>query len=49
MEFVKVIFPDVRSVYIDGNASGQTNQRLSVQEGRHTFHLGDPKNYSPSR
>jgi hypothetical protein len=47
VEWVKVKFPDMRSVHIDGHESGKTNMKLTVGEGTHTFHLGDPKNYSP--
>ncbi len=47
-EFVKVIFPGERQVYVDGNPCGFTNEPFQVQTGTHTFHLGAPWNYQPS-
>ncbi len=48
MEYVTVTYPSDRVVYIDDNENGRTNQVLRVNEGTHTFDLGDPKDYSPS-
>jgi hypothetical protein len=48
MEYVTVVFAEDRQVYIDGQASGRTNQTLQVETGTHTFKLGDPQDYRPS-
>lgn len=48
MEFIKVRFQDKRQVFIDGDESGSTNRTLRVSRGRHTIHLGDPRNYEPA-
>jgi hypothetical protein len=48
MEFVKVLFPTERDVFIDGQVSGKTNQVLAVGLGHHKFTLGGPPNYTPS-
>jgi hypothetical protein len=47
MEYVVVRFSQKRTVYIDGNESGETNQILSVGTGDHVFRLGGPENYEP--
>ena len=47
MEFVTVTFSDERTVFIDGDEGGLTNRTLRVNEGTHTFNLGDPRNYQP--
>jgi hypothetical protein len=36
-------------VYVDGNPTGLTNDVIQVQTGTHTFDLGAPRNYRPSR
>ncbi len=47
-QWVKVKFPTRRTVYIDGQQSGQTNRILVVGGGTHSFDLGPHKlNYSP--
>jgi hypothetical protein len=48
-EFVKVTFPGRRRMYVDGNPTGLTNDVIQVQTGTHTFDLGAPRNYRPSR
>jgi len=48
MEWVKIIYVEARSVFIDDQASGPTNQKLSVGEGTHDFGLGEPNDYYPS-
>ena len=48
MEHVLVNFPESRTVLIDGEVSGMTNDILRVEEGTHTFSLGDPLDYKPS-
>lgn len=47
MEFIRVLFPDDRDVYINGSKNGRTAETLRVQEGRITINLGDPRNYTP--
>ena len=49
MEYIIVRFPRKRTVYIDADeeGSGQTDERLRVEEGTHTINLGDPRDYKP--
>jgi hypothetical protein len=47
MEYVIVGYPRKRTVYIDGEESGETGERLRVEEGTHTFNLVDPRDYTP--
>ena len=47
MEFVKVLFPTERDVFIDGQISGKTNKVLAVGLGHHTFTLAGT-NYTPT-
>lgn len=47
MEYVTVKYPEPRTVYIDGEDAGQTNVTLRVEEGTHTFDLGNPVDYKP--
>jgi PEGA domain len=47
MEYVIVRYVRKRTVYIDGEDSGETGERLRVEEGTHTIHLGDPRDYTP--
>ena len=49
MEYVIVLFPTDRLVYIDGEESGSTNEKLSVDRGTHEFALGHLQNYRPQR
>ncbi len=48
MEYVKVVFPTRRRVYIDGEQNGYTNQVLRVDAGTHMFDLGPLANYRPA-
>jgi len=48
MEFVYVSFREDRTVIVDGNDLGQTNQTLNIEAGHHQFKLSDPQNYQPS-
>jgi len=48
LENILVNFPVSRTVLIDGEESGKTNAILRVEEGTHTFSLGDPQDYKPS-
>lgn len=47
MEYVKVIFPTTRYVYIDGEQGGRTNAVLRIEAGTHVFDLGNLANYAP--
>jgi hypothetical protein len=48
MEHVLVHFPISRAVLIDGEEAGMTNMVFRVEEGKHTFSLGNPRDYKPS-
>ncbi len=48
MEFVVIEFPEDRTVRIDGQDAGVTNQTLMVEAGHHIFDLGEPVNYDPA-
>ena len=47
MEYVVVVFPTDRFVYIDGEKNGRTNKSLRIDAGSHSFDLGPLKNYEP--
>jgi hypothetical protein len=49
MEWVKVIYPGTRDVFVDERRVGQTNVVLAVPQGSHRFHLGVPSDYAPRR
>ncbi len=49
MEWVKVVYPRTRDVFVDGRRSGETNTVLIVSKGTHRFALGTPKDYTPSK
>ena len=48
MEYVKVVYPTKRLVYIDGEQNGYTNEVLRVDAGTHVFELGSVLNFEPS-
>ena len=48
MEYLRVNFPIVRPVYIDGDECGKTNMVIRIDPGTHVIHLGDPIDYRPS-
>jgi hypothetical protein len=48
MEFVIVRFPESRTVLIDGEEGGFTNEILRINEGTHNFKLDGPKDYQPA-
>jgi len=48
MEHVRVTFPTVRLVYIDGEESGNTTEVWRVDAGTHLFALGNLANYRPA-
>jgi len=47
LEYVIVVFPTNRLVYIDGEKNGSTNDKFRVDTGTHTFDLGSYANYDP--
>lgn len=47
MEFVIVVYPQERSVFVNGDRAGITNNVLQVNAGMHTFDLGEPRDYTP--
>lgn len=47
MEFVLVTYPEDRTVYVDGEDNGPTNEVMRVDSGTHDFDLGDSKDYTP--
>lgn len=49
VEYVKVVYKSTRDVFIDGMKSGKTNAVLNVERGMHTFDMGSPVDYSPSK
>jgi hypothetical protein len=49
LEWVWVDHPRVRDVFVDDIRTGTTNQLLIVSAGRHTFDLGKPVTYAPTR
>ena len=49
MNSIKVIFDEVRTVYVDGSPLGDTNEVLFLgEDGTYTFDLGEPINYHPN-
>ena len=48
-QYVRVTFPTDRPVWVDGKQVGTTNKEFQVETGEHSFHLGDPRDYSPDR
>lgn len=48
MEFVKVTYPVVREVILDGGPCGNTNEVLKTSAGTHDFDLGAPLDYAPA-
>ena len=49
-QYLKVVFPTRRQVWIDGVASAWTNKVFQLETGHHTITLGSSKkNYAPDR
>jgi len=49
-QYIKVIFPTRRKVWVDGNEAGLTNKVFQVETGHHTITLGQSKkNYTPEQ
>lgn len=49
MEFVIVFFRESRTVLIDGDEGGFTNETLRVNQGFHTFSLEGPADFTPQK
>jgi hypothetical protein len=47
-EYVRVIFPEQRDVFVDGDKMGRTNRKFRIGRGTYVFDLGDPQDYAPS-
>jgi hypothetical protein len=47
MEYVIVHFRESRTVLIDGDEAGLTNEPLRVNQGFHTFSLAGPADFTP--
>ncbi len=47
MEYMKIVFPEDRPVFVDGKETSKTNTRFRTEEGTHTIKMGDPQNYTP--
>ena len=47
MEFLLVIFDDIREVRVGGKPKGKTNVVIELEAGLHTVTLGPPFDYSP--
>jgi hypothetical protein len=47
MEYVIVTYVTSRTVLIDDEEAGLTNDTLRTNKGTHTFALRGPKNYKP--
>lgn len=45
-QWLKVTFPEVRDVLVDGTVCGKTNRVMMVQLGSHTVTLGGDQNYT---
>jgi hypothetical protein len=48
VEYVVVSYPKLRKVRVDNKICGNTNAKLMVEAGHHTFDLGDPTDYKPA-
>ena len=48
VEYIIVIYPTERIVFVNGLKSGMTNQSLRIESGTHEISLGPLKNYEPS-
>jgi hypothetical protein len=47
MEYVIVKYPTSRTVLVDGEKAGFTNNILRIEEGTHSFALDGAKDYKP--
>jgi hypothetical protein len=49
LEWITVLYPRTRDVYIDDELSGATNQPLAVAQGTLQVDLGSPTDYTPAQ
>lgn len=50
MNWVIVIFDELRTVYVHGKPLGDTNVKLVLgEDGTYTFDLGKPRDYEPPK
>ena len=50
MEWVKVSYPEIRRVFVEGQDLGATNEVLPLgEDGTYNFDLGTPVDYEPAR
>jgi hypothetical protein len=47
MEWLRVEYPQVRDVFVDGTRWAATNEKFAVGSGPHAVHLGIPPGYQP--
>jgi hypothetical protein len=48
VNWVKVLYPEKRTVYIGDTPLGSTNTKQCVgEDATHVFHLGEPVDYKP--
>lgn len=47
MEYVKVLFPSSRAVFIDGSSSGESGELIRVGPGAHLVSLAEPFDFHP--
>lgn len=48
MNWIKVLYPEQRKVFVDGAELGNTNKKQFVgEDGTYTFDLGTPVDYKP--
>ena len=45
-EWIRVTFPEVRDVLVDGTITGTTNKKMMVARGTYTITLGGDQNYT---
>jgi hypothetical protein len=48
-QFLRVVFPTDRLVYVNGRKTGRTNETLRVGEGTQLVDLGPRRNYQPAQ
>lgn len=49
LEWVKIVYPRTRDVYVDDDLCGETNRPLAVGQGTQQIDLGTPRDYTPRR
>jgi hypothetical protein len=46
--YIKINFPQDRTVLVNGTSKGKTNQVFMLPSGEHHIWLDDPRDYTPS-